>query len=232
MYIINSNINKHKYKQKQMAGKTPTTTTTTRKASASTEIVLGQAAQKIAKAVLELNSATETVNKLVSQAEEMTLQVANKENQIAELVIEYQEKSRQAEVEFNLAIKSNQNDVVNSVLRANGQEAVSSDELRKLSLELQATKENAEAETKKQVQIVSASLKSGFENDLRFIQSENKAVAAENSSKIGVLVEKNNFLEEQVTKLYHQLDAERAAGIERAKAASIGSISVGDTSKR
>ena len=37
---------------------------TTKKASASTEIVLGQAAQQISKAVNELNAATETVNKL------------------------------------------------------------------------------------------------------------------------------------------------------------------------
>jgi hypothetical protein len=74
--------------------------------------------------------------------------------------------------------------------------------------------------------------KSQFENDLRFIQSENKAVAAENASKIGVLAEKNKFLEEQVVKLYSQLDAERAAGIERAKAGSIGTITVGDTNRK
>jgi hypothetical protein len=45
-------------------------------------------------------------------------------------------------------------------------------------------------------------------------------------------MEKNKFLEEQVTKLYQQLDAERAAGIERAKAGSIGNITVGDTNRK
>lgn len=211
-----------------MAGKT----TTTKKASASTEIVLGQAAQQISKAVNELNAATETVNKLATQAEELTLQVANKEAQIAELEVQYAEKARQAEVDFSLNVKANSQRVVNEILRENGMEAISSTELKALRQELADTKAGADAETKKQVAAVSSTLKAQFDNDLRFIQSENKAVAAENASKIGVLAEKNKFLEEQTTKLYLQLDAERNAGIERAKAGSIGNITVGDTSRK
>jgi hypothetical protein len=210
-----------------MAGKT-----TTKKASASTEIVLGQAAQQISKAVNELNAATETVNKLATQSEELTLQVANKEAQISELDVQYAEKARQSEVDFNLSMKANQDRVVNDVLRSNGMESISSAELKALRQELADTKAGAEAETKKQVAIVSSTLKAQFDNDLRFIQSENKAIAAENASKIGVLAEKNKFLEEQVTKLYTQLDSERQAGIERAKAGSIGNITVGDTSRK
>ena len=64
------------------------------------------------------------------------------------------------------------------------------------------------------------------------LHSENKAIAAENASKIGVLAEKNKFLDEQVTKLYAQLDAERNAGIERAKAGSVGSINIGDGTRK
>ena len=205
---------------------------TTKKASASTAIVLGQAAQQISKAVNELNAATETVNKLATQAEELTLQVANKEAQISELDVQYAEKARQSEVDFNLSMKANQDRVVNDVLRSNGMESISSAELKALRQELADTKAGAEAETKKQVAIVSSTLKAQFDNDLRFIQSENKAIAAENASKIGVLAEKNKFLEEQVTKLYTQLDSERQAGIERAKAGSIGNITVGDTSRK
>jgi predicted RNase H-like nuclease (RuvC/YqgF family) len=205
---------------------------TTKKASASTEIVLGQAAQQISKAVNELNAATETVNKLATQAEELTLQVANKEAQISELEVQYAEKARQAEVDFNLNVKANSQRVVNEILREGGMESISSDELKALRQELADTKAGAEAETKKQVAIVSSTLKAQFDNDLRFIQSENKAIAAENASKIGVLAEKNKFLEEQTTKLYLQLDAERNAGIERAKAGSIGNITVGDTSRK
>lgn len=210
-----------------MAGKT-----TSKRTSVSSEVVFGQAAQQINKAVTELNNATKTVTQLVSQIDDLTLQVSNKEAQIAELSVQYAEKARQAEVEFELNMKANSERIVTEYLRANGKESILTSELKALRQELETVKANTEAETKRQVAEVTNMLKSQFENDLRFIQSENKAVAAENASKIGVLAEKNKFLEEQVTKLYTQLDAERAAGIERAKAGSIGNITVGDTNRK
>jgi len=205
---------------------------TTKKSSVSTELVLGQAASQIAKAVTELNLAVSTVNQLTSQAEELTLLVANKETLIADLEVSYAEKARQAEVEFDLNMKANAERVLSDYLRSNDKVAVASSELSSLQKELAETKAGAEAETKKQVAIVSSTLKTAFDNDVRFLQSENKAIAAENASKIGVLAEKNKFLEEQVTKLYLQLDAERAAGIERARAGAVGSINVGDSNRK
>lgn len=205
---------------------------TTKKTSASTEIIFGQGAQQINKAVAELSNATQTITKLVSQVEDLSLQISNKEAQIAELGVQYGEKARQAEVEFTLNIKANQDKVVNEVLTSNGMESINSNELKALRQELATTKAGVNAEIEKQVGVITTSLKTTFENDLRFIQSENKAVAAENASKIGVLAEKNKFLEEQVVKLYQQLDAERAASIERAKASSIGNITVGETNRK
>lgn len=209
-----------------MAGKT-----TTKKGSVSTEAILGQAAQQITKAVSELNSATATVGQLVSQAEELTLLVSNKESQIAELEVQYAEKARQADVELDLSMKANAERVVSDYLRTNGKLAVTTSDWNSLQKELTDTKAGAEAETKKQVAQVANSLKSQYENDIRFLQSENKAVAAENASKIGVLAEKNAFLDQQVTKLYQQLDAERAASIQRAQASSVGSINVSGPTK-
>ncbi len=206
--------------------------TPTKKSSATTELVLGQAAQQINKAVAELASATSTLNELTKTSEDLTLQVANKEEQIASLDIQYAEKARQAEVDLELTMKSNVEKVVTTYLNENGKVAVTKTEWNGLTKELTDTKANAEAETKKQVAIVSSTLKSQYENDIRFLQSENKAVAAENASKIGTLGEKNKFLEDQVTKLYGQLDAERSASIERAKAGSIGSINVGESNRK
>lgn len=203
--------------------------TTPAKKSATTELVLGQAAQNITKAVSELNSATEAVNKLSTLGEELTLLVANKEEAIAALEVQYAEKARQADVDLELSMKANTERVVISYLNENGKVAIAKAELTSLQKELSDTKANAEAETKKQVAQVAGSLKSQYENDIRFIQSENKAIAAENASKITTLAEKNKFLEEQTTKLFSQLDAERAAGTERAKAGSVGSINVGET---
>lgn len=206
--------------------------TATKKASQSTEIVLGQAAQQIAKGVSELNSASATIAKLVQASEDLSLQVANKETQIAELDVQFAEKARQKEVELDLDFKANQDRVVTSYLTENGKVAISKTDLANLQKELSDTKANAEAVTKKEVAIVTSSLKSQYENEIKLIQSENNTKSVENASKIGTLTEKAAFLETQVAKLYQQLDAERAAGIERAKAGSVGSINVGADNRK
>jgi len=204
----------------------------TTKKSVTTEIVLGQAAQQISKAVSELTSATETIKELTSKSDDLSLQVANKEEQIASLEVEYKEKERQLDVQLDLNFKSNSDRVVTEFLNSNGKVAISKTDLANLQKELADTKANAEAETKKAVAQVASSLKSQYENDIRFLQSENKATAAENASKIATLADKNAFLEAQTTKLFLQLEAERAAGVERAKAGSIGQITVGDSNRK
>jgi hypothetical protein len=211
-----------------MAGKT---TTPARKASVTTEVVLGKAAQQIAKAVSELNAATESVNQLASKTEDLTLQVANKEEAIAALEVEYNERKRQSEVDLELTMRSSAEKLVNEHLTSNGYVSISANELNSLRSELEQTKTTTEAQIKKEVATVASTLKSQYENEIKLIQSENKAISAENAAKIGTLATQNKFLEDQVTKLYLQLDAERAAGIERAKAGSVGSINVAPAGK-
>lgn len=205
---------------------------TTKKTNVTTELVLGQAAQNITKAIAELKLATDNVSKLSDLGEELTLLVSNKEEAIEALDVAFAEKERKLTVELDLSFKANTDNVVTQYLKATGKVAVSESELQDLQDELNAVKSGAEAVTKSQVAQVASTLKAQYENDIRFLHSENKAVAAENASKIGVLVDKNKFLEDQVTKLYLQLDAERSAGIERAKAGSVGSINVGDTGRK
>jgi hypothetical protein len=209
-----------------------TTKPAQKKATASTEVVLGQAAQQISKAVTELGLATATIGKLSAQAEELTLQVANKEDAIAALEVEYKERERQLGVDLDLSIKSNTERVVNEYLNSVSKTSIAVAELNGLRQELSETKANADAQTKKEVATAVNAVKAQYENDIKLLHSENKAVAAENASKIGVLAEKNKFLEEQTVRLYAQLDAERNAGIERAKAGAVGAINIGDSTRK
>lgn len=209
-----------------------TTKTTVKKGNASTEVVLGQAAQQITKAVTELAAATATIGKLASQAEELTLQVSNKEDEIAALDVKFTEKERQLTVDLDLSFKANTNKVVTEYLASVGKESITTSELSSLRSELADVKQSADKTTKEAVGSALATARAQYENDIKLLHSENKAIAAENASKIGVLAEKNKFLDEQVTKLYAQLDAERNAGIERAKAGSVGSINIGDGTRK
>jgi hypothetical protein len=206
--------------------------TTVKKGNASTEVVLGQAAQQITKAVTELAAATATIGILASQAEELTLQVSNKEDEIAALDVKFTEKERQLTVDLDLSFKANTNKVVTEYLASVNKEAITSSELSSLRSELADVKHSADKTTKEAVGSALATARAQYENDIKLLHSENKAIAAENASKIGVLAEKNKFLDEQVTKLYAQLDAERNAGIERAKAGSVGSINIGDQGRK
>ena len=205
--------------------------TPARKASANTEVVLGQAAAQIAKAVNELKAATATVSTLSDQSEQLTLLVANKEEAISSLEVEYAEKRRQADVELDLSFRANQEKVVNEWLRTNGHTSIATSELTTLRSDLDSARTNTESTVKKEVASIVSNLKTQYENEIKLIHSENKAVSAENAAKIGTLANQNEFLSEQVTKLYMQLDAERAAGIERAKAGSVGSINVSGQGK-
>lgn len=204
---------------------------TAKKANANTEIVLGQAAQQISKAVNELNNATQTVNQLASRAEELTLQVANKEEAIQSLTIEYGERERQLNVNMELSFKANTNKVVNEHLASINSVSIPSSELNQLRSDLSEARSNTEAQVKREVTEIATKLKTQYENEIKLIHSENKAIAAENAAKMGSLSSQNTFLEGQVVKLYAQLDAERNAGIERAKAGSVGSINVSGPQK-
>jgi hypothetical protein len=202
-----------------------------RKANANTEIVLGQAAQQITKAVNELNNATSTVNQLASRAEELTLQVANKEEAIQNLTIEYGERERQLSVNMELSFKANTNKVVNEHLASINSVSIPTSELTQLRSDLSEARSNTETQVKREVTEIATKLKTQYENEIKLIHSENKAIAAENAAKMGSLSSQNTFLEGQVVKLYAQLDAERNAGIERAKAGSVGSINVSGPQK-
>lgn len=205
--------------------------TTAKKASANTEIVLGQAAQQITKAVAELNSATKSLSELTSQAEQLTLQVANKEEEIAALEVSYQEKSRQADVNLDLSMKANAEKVVFEYLSSTKKVAIPSADWTGLQKELETTKANADAVTKKEVAIATASVKSYYESEIKLIHADNKSAGAENAAKLGALVDKTKTLEDTIAKMYQQMDAERSASIERAKAGSVGSINVSSDRK-
>lgn len=203
-----------------------------KKASVATEQILGQAAQQITKAVAELNSATVTISKLEEKSEELTLLVANKEDQIKALAVEFAEKERQLKVDLELSFKANTEKVVADHLATQKNVAISASELQALRSELETIKSGTEALIKKEVAIVASTLKSQHENEIKLIHSENKAIAAENVAKLDSLVKQNELLEDTVSKLYGQLDAERSAGTERAKAGSIGNITVGETGRK
>lgn len=206
-------------------------TTATKKTNTTTEVIVGQSAQHLTKAVAELNQAVSLVGGLESKSAELSLQVANKTAEIEGLDAEYTEKLRQKDVEFGLQFKENSTKVVTEFLSANGDVAISRHDLAALKNELETVKSNSQKEADKAVAIVSSKLKSEHESAMKLAEAEHKSSSIESNSKNSSLAEKNTFLEAQVAKLYEQLDSERNASIERAKAGAVGAINVNGAGK-
>lgn len=202
-----------------------------KKATANTEIVLGAAAQQITKAVNELNNACKTISQLTTQSEELTLLVANKEEAITNLETQFSEKERQLKVDLDLSFKSNTERVVTNYLNSVGQTAISTSELNALRTELETVMASTEETVRTEVASAVSRIKTQYEAEIKLLHSDNKAVAAENSAKIGTLTSQNTFLQEQVDKLYEQLNAERQAGIQRAQSSSVGTINLSAPTK-
>lgn len=204
---------------------------TTRKTNVATETVIGASANALAKATAEFKAAIAHVYGLEDRAAELPLQVANKTSEIEDLNTTYAEKLRQKEVEFGLQFKENSEKVVNDHLATSGKIAISKADFQALQSDLETARANTKKEVDAATAIVGNTLKSQYEAAAKLAEANHKTDTIESKSQIASLTEKNEFLEKQNNQLIEQLNAERQASIERAKAGAIGTISVNGAAK-
>jgi hypothetical protein len=204
---------------------------TTRKTNVATETVIGASANALAKATAEFKAAIAHVDGLEDRAAELSLQVANKTSEIEDLNTIYAEKLRQKEVEFGLQFKENSEKVVSDHLATSGKIAISKAEFQTLQSDLETARANTKKEVDAATAIVGNTLKSQYEAAAKLAEANHKTDTIESKSQIASLTEKNEFLEKQNNQLIEQLNAERQASIERAKAGAIGTISVNGAAK-
>lgn len=200
--------------------------------SVTTEMVLGSAAQNLKKAVAELTIAVDSVKTLEVKGEELTLLVSNKEDQINDLDLKFAEKERQMTLDLDLKMKANAESTVNDFLSKVGKTSIAVSELNSLRKELETIKVNYAKEVTAEVGKAEGIAKARFEQDKRLLESEYKGSQATNIAKITALEEKVVFLTSQSAQWEKQLNAERTASVDRAKAGAVGTINVGDGSMR
>lgn len=207
-----------------MAGRPTAAKKTT--GNASTEVVVGSAAQRLVKATEEFKAAVAEVDKLSDKAENLTLQVANKQSEIAELEVEFAEKKRQAEVELEVSLKANQERVVTSVLSDQGKVAVKREDYQAITSELASVKADFDKNVKAAEGRAEGIAKTRFENELKLKDAEFKAANAGNIAEITSLAKEVASLKEQSSKWEQALAEERKAGVQRAQASAIGNVNV------
>lgn len=204
---------------------------TTTKGSKTTEIIIGSAAAKLTNAVAGMRNAVIEVEKLEGRANDATLQVVNLEDQIGSLKSELSNQKSQNQLELKLAYESDKQSFVSQFLAEKDSKMVSNEEWQKVNNDLYIAKNEQDRAINTAVASATNALKSAHANEIKVAELQHASKEAANNAEITQLKNQNKFLEEQVTMWKAALDAERAAGIERAKAGAINTLNVGGTTQ-
>jgi len=198
----------------------------TKKASSNTEVIIGQAANKLNKGLAELKETAQTLIQLSEKSEELTAKIATSEEKIKDLDIEFAEKKRQKEVELSISMKENAQKQVEAILSAEGKVAVVEKDYENLQNSFLQLKSDLQKEISKEVAIVTSKLKAENEQLERLTKAEYEAQQAKVQAELSMKDQQIKFLETQVENWKDALDEERKAGVERAKSSAIGTLNL------
>ena len=188
----------------------------------------------LSKVVTSVDQAVSTLKTVAAEAENLQLTIEEKQSAIKTLEVEFAEKLRAATVDLNLQVRENYKNVVDQYLVDNKLTMLPAEELKTLKTAVEtnivASKQEKEAALAEQ----DKALLSQFTSKIGVIKAEQAAALAEANAKVSSLIDKVNFLENQVKQLLAQLESERQAGVERARAAQnvYNTYSAPETSKR
>ncbi len=128
------------------------------------------------------------------------------------------ETKRAKEVELEIALKQNALAKVSEVLQAQGRVAVPADELLKLKTDYDKLRSEFDARVASEVGREKGIAENRLKTALTQKDLELTASSAEVKAQVNSLNEKNQLLSKQVADLQGQINAERAARVEEAKA--------------
>jgi hypothetical protein len=203
------------------------TTAAPKKGNKTTEIIIGSAASRMEAAVKSLLQVAPEVEKLQTTIANGTLEVVNLEDKIGALKQDYTNKVAQNKIELEQAYKADAKGYVDEYLAKNNLTAIETDELDEMKNDLEEATTKMEANISKAVVAATSSLKKDHDNADALAKMTFEKKEAENTAKITQLEGQVKFLTEQVGYWKKALEDERTAGVERAKASSIGTLNVG-----
>lgn len=200
--------------------------------SDNTDAVISSAAAALVKATANIQEAFKSVDGLNETAETLTRDIAAKKAEISGLTEEYQTKYRQSEIDFNLKLAEKKDATINEYLKSIGKEAVESTQYRHLQNELARAITERNDEVKKAVAIENSRLTRDYNSEKALLQSQFETASAKQLAQIESLTERNGALNNEIAKLFKEIEAQRALTAEVAKASAIGSVNVGTPNNR
>lgn len=153
--------------------------------------------------------------------------MVNLEDKIGGLEQDLKNKVAQNKIELENAYKADQANFANKYLTENSLVAVAKDKLNELEESLEEATTKMADNVRKAVEAATSSMKKDHENANELAKMTFERTQAENTAKLTQMEAQVKFLSEQVGYWKQALEEERKAGVERAKAASIGTLNVG-----
>lgn len=176
---------------------------------------LSTTADAFVKTVADL---TGQVAALTGQQSTLALDIEFKTNELDGLDAQLLVKQREHAAELALRVKENENDVLESLLKARGLVTKTPAELNALQAQLAEALEDNQDAIDGAVKDVTASLKASAAIELSRVKSDHAVEIAQYKANAGNSTTQITFLTAQNTKLEAQIEADRDARIEIAKA--------------
>lgn len=197
------------------------------KGNKTTEVVVGTAANKLAQALTGITTAVDSLKDFQEKIDQNTLKIVEQEDRMLNLEQDLKNKVAQNKIELNIQYQTDKKVFIDNYLQSEGLVAVSADTLTNLQTKLQKTIDEVEQSIKSEVGKAVGIERAKSTSDLKVAELEHKNALVANQSEIAQLKSQNSFLMEQVESWRNQLNSERSAATERAKASSIGSVNIG-----
>lgn len=197
-----------------------------KKGTAKTETMIGQSLSRLNQATKSLGAATQEWTKLTEFGENLSAQIAEREDRIKSLDTDFKERKRQFEVQLDLDKRENINAIVTTFLAAQSQTAIEIEELTALREELTTLKTNQEKLVNAEVGKAKGILVASHNADIAIREAQYQQKEAENKATINSLNNQVVTLTKELTDWKAQLNDERKASTERARANSVGAINI------
>ena len=184
----------------------------------SLKVAAEQAVVKITKANEDLNKTLAALGAGASAQQELINQIAQREADLNQLNVQFNEKQRAAEVKFDLDLKARQAQIVTEVLASQGKTVIDTEALNKLRTDYQALTANYRTELDKEVTEVKRAAAASTAAQIRTKELELQASSAAQAAQITSLTEKNTLLQQQVADYKAQIAEDREARVQEAQA--------------
>ena len=188
------------------------------------EVVIGAAAIALEAAA---NSVQNLVGNLRGEVDDLSLRIANKTVELAGLEQSYQEKERALVLNTQMTVREKGMDAVTAMLRAVNKEAISTEELVALKANYAGLQASLKDDLQRGIGAAVGMADARHTADKQLLEAKHAQDQAENRAKIASQTDQITLLKEQLENITKQLDAERAAGVQRAQANVAPVVNVG-----